>query len=92
MLEAVASRGHERALTVHGRRVPIFEGGAGRPLLYLHGAGTYWWRPVHDLLAAHRRILLPVHPGFGANRLGAVEVGLVPWDDRPGAHYPFRRG
>ena len=68
MVEAVASRGHERALTVHGRRVQLFEGGAGRPLLYLHGAGTFWWMPVHDLLAARRRILLPVHPGFGAPR------------------------
>ena len=75
MVEAVASRGHERALTVHGRRIQLFEGGAGRPLLYLHGAGTFWWMPVHDLLAAHRRVLLPVHPGFGASEgLDAIET------------------
>jgi len=65
--QAVAAAGRERALAVHGRRVQLFEGGAGRPLLYLHGAGTYWWMPVHDLLARRRRVLLPVHPGFGAS-------------------------
>jgi pimeloyl-ACP methyl ester carboxylesterase len=71
---AVASAGRERLLTVHGHRVQLFEGGAGRPLLYLHGAGTFWWMPVHDLLARRRRVLLPVHPGFGASEgLEAIE-------------------
>jgi pimeloyl-ACP methyl ester carboxylesterase len=65
--QVLASAGTERALTVHGRRVQLFEGGGGRPLLYLHGAGTFWWMPVHDLLARRRRVLLPVHPGFGAS-------------------------
>jgi pimeloyl-ACP methyl ester carboxylesterase len=72
---AVASSGAERTLTVHGCRIQLFEGGTGRPLLYLHGAGTFWWMPVHDLLAAHRRVLLPVHPGFGASEgLDAIET------------------
>jgi pimeloyl-ACP methyl ester carboxylesterase len=71
---AVAPAGEERALTVHGRRVQLFEGGAGRPLLYLHGAGTFWWMPVHDLLARRRRVVLPVYPGFGASEgLEAIE-------------------
>lgn len=65
--QAVASSGRERALAVHGRRVQLFEGGSGTPLLYLHGAGTFWWMPVHDLLAVRRRVVLPVHPGFGAS-------------------------
>jgi pimeloyl-ACP methyl ester carboxylesterase len=73
--QAVASPGRERALSVHGRRVQFFEGGAGRPLLYLHGAGTFWWMPVHDLLARRRRVLLPVHPGFGASEgLETIEM------------------
>jgi pimeloyl-ACP methyl ester carboxylesterase len=72
---AVAPADHERALTVHGRRIQLFEGGAGRPLLYLHGAGTFWWMPVHDRLAARRRVLLPVYPGFGASEgLDAIET------------------
>ena len=72
---AVAPAGRERALAVRGHRVQIFEGGAGRPLLYLHGAGTFGWMPVHDLLARRRRVLLPVHPGFGASEgLEAIET------------------
>jgi pimeloyl-ACP methyl ester carboxylesterase len=73
--QAVAAAGRERALAVHGHRVQLFEGGAGRPLLYLHGAGTYWWMPVHDLLARRRRVLLPVHPGFGTSQgIEAIEA------------------
>ena len=72
---AIAQAGGERALGVHGRRVQLFEGGTGRPLLYLHGAGTFWWMPVHDLLAARCRVLLPVHPGFGSSEgLDAIET------------------
>jgi pimeloyl-ACP methyl ester carboxylesterase len=72
---AVAAAGRERAVAVHGRRIQCFEGGTGRPLLYLHGAGTFGWMPVHDLLARRRRVLLPVHPGFGASEgLEAIET------------------
>jgi pimeloyl-ACP methyl ester carboxylesterase len=71
----LAASGHEHALTVHGRRVQLFEGGNGPPLLYLHGAGTFWWMPVHDLLARRHRVVLPVHPGFGASQgLDAIET------------------
>lgn len=66
--QAVApTAGRERTLVVRGRRIQLFEGGSGAPLLWLHGAGMFWWMPVHDLLAARRRVLLPVHPGFGAS-------------------------
>ncbi|HYB43671.1 MAG TPA: alpha/beta fold hydrolase, partial [Candidatus Methylomirabilis sp.] len=59
--------GTEATLEIGGKAVQLFTGGDGAPLLYLHGAGTYWWMPVHDLLAARRRVYLPVHPGFGAS-------------------------
>ena len=39
----------EETLKIGGKAVQLFTGGAGPPLLYLHGAGTYWWMPVHDL-------------------------------------------
>src|SRR5262249_42005605 len=40
-----------------------------------HGAGTFGWMPIHDLLARRRRVLLPVHPGFGASEgLEAIET------------------
>ena len=55
----------EEIVRVAGRDIQLFSGGDGSPLLYLHGAGVYWWLPVHDRLAARRRVLLPVHPGFG---------------------------
>ena len=72
---AVAALGGEHPLTVRDRRVQLFAGGSGAPLVYLHGAGTYWWMPVHDLLARHRRVLLPVHPGFGHSEgLDAIET------------------
>jgi pimeloyl-ACP methyl ester carboxylesterase len=57
--------GTESAIAIGGKSIQLFTGGGGPPLLYLHGAGTYWWTPVHDLLAARRRVYLPVHPGFG---------------------------
>jgi pimeloyl-ACP methyl ester carboxylesterase len=57
----------ERTLEVRDKSIQLYEGGEGPPLLYLHGAGTYWWLPAHDRLAARRRVLLPVHPGFGTS-------------------------
>jgi hypothetical protein len=55
----------ERVLTVDGKPIQLFEAGEGPPLLYLHGAGTFWWMPVHELLARTFHVYLPVHPGFG---------------------------
>jgi pimeloyl-ACP methyl ester carboxylesterase len=67
--------GAERSLDLHGHQVQLFEGGSGEPILYLHGAGTFGWMPVHDLLAEEHRVLLPVHPGFGASGgLEAIET------------------
>ncbi len=63
----------ERSLSVEGKNIQLFEGGAGPPLLYLHDAGTFWWMPVHDLLAHSFYVYLPVHPGFG-NSEGGEEV------------------
>src|SRR4029453_382681 len=60
--------GREETLRIDGRAVQLFTGGLGGPLLYRHGAGVYWWMPVHDLLAARHRVLIPVHPGFGASQ------------------------
>jgi len=60
--------GNEETIKVNGKAIQLFTGGGGTPLLYLHGAGTYWWMPVHDLLAARHRVYLPVHPGFGASQ------------------------
>jgi pimeloyl-ACP methyl ester carboxylesterase len=64
----LTTTGRESRLDLRGVGVQLFEGGSGDPpLLYLHGAGTFWWMPVHDLLSRDRRVVLPVHPGFGAS-------------------------
>jgi pimeloyl-ACP methyl ester carboxylesterase len=55
----------EEMVRVAGQDVQLFTGGEGPPLVYLHGAGVFRWTPAHDRLAAHRRVVLPVHPGFG---------------------------
>jgi pimeloyl-ACP methyl ester carboxylesterase len=63
----------EKTLSVRGKSIQLYEGGDGPPLLWLHGAGTYWWLPAHDRLATRHRVLAPVHPGFGASS-GVQEI------------------
>lgn len=65
----------ERSLVIENKHIQLFDGGHGPPLLYLHGAGTFWWMPVHDLFAHSFHLYLPVHPGFGASEGGEdIEV------------------
>jgi pimeloyl-ACP methyl ester carboxylesterase len=74
--------GTEQTVTVDDKTIQLFTGGEGAPLLYLHGAGTYWWMPIHDLLAARHRVYLPVHPGFGASQgYEEIESLLTSWKE-----------
>ena len=53
-------------LSLRGVDLQILRGGAGPPLLLLHGLGPVEPdAPVLELLAAHTEILAPTHPGFG---------------------------
>ena len=54
-------------LAVRGRDIHIWRGGAGHPLLFLHDAWTYRWLPIHERLAAHYDVVLPIHPGFAGS-------------------------
>jgi len=55
-------------ISVRGCNIGLIRGGAGRPLLILHGAsGAGYWLPYMADLAARHDVLVPEHPGFGAS-------------------------
>ena len=65
----MADRGADHSQEFHdiaGCRTEIFRGGAGAPLLFLHGAnGIAGWMPFMTRLAGHFDLWAPSHPGFG---------------------------
>lgn len=51
---------------IAGCRVSLLRGGAGDPLLFLHGGGgAGQWLPFMGLLAEKFEVIVPEHPGFG---------------------------
>jgi pimeloyl-ACP methyl ester carboxylesterase len=56
---------NKRDIVVDDVRVTILEAGRGKPLIYFHGAGAL--AGFDDLLplSANRRLIVPIHPGFG---------------------------
>jgi pimeloyl-ACP methyl ester carboxylesterase len=59
-----------RTLSVSGVNLELVEGGAGRPLLFLHaGEGLKPNLPWLQLLARHFHVVAPYHPGFGNSAL-----------------------
>ena len=55
-------------LAVRGCNITMIRGGAGRPLLMLHGAGGAGsWLPYMADLATRHDVIVPEHPGFGAS-------------------------
>jgi pimeloyl-ACP methyl ester carboxylesterase len=53
-------------ITVRGCAVAVMRGGAGRPLLVLHGADDGGsWLPYMASLAARHDVIVPEHPGYG---------------------------
>ncbi len=53
------------ALTIRGCRIRLMRGGAGEPLLYLHGASGASWLPCLQTLSERFDVIAPEHPGFG---------------------------
>ena len=60
----------EETVTVNGRNIRLFRGGDGPPLLFLHDPFCPAWLPLHDQLAAHYEVLVPLHPGFAGSEEG----------------------
>jgi pimeloyl-ACP methyl ester carboxylesterase len=58
----------ESTLEVRGTRIRVLRGGAGPPLIFLHGAsGHVGWLPFLDTLAHRFDVIAPEHPGFGVS-------------------------
>lgn len=61
----------ESRLEAAGTTVRVLTGGAGPPLVYLHGAaglppGAAAWLPAFARLAERHTVIVPEHPGYGA--------------------------
>jgi pimeloyl-ACP methyl ester carboxylesterase len=55
----------DELLQVAGTRIQMLKGGAGEPLLLLHGAGgNPGWLPYHQALAQQFTVYAPSHPGY----------------------------
>jgi pimeloyl-ACP methyl ester carboxylesterase len=62
----VAPDGFERTITtINATDIVVLSIGKGRPLVFLHGTGTFTGFEVARQWAAHHRVLIPFHPGFG---------------------------
>src|SRR5918996_6053831 len=63
MIEPTASK-----VSVRGCNIGMMRGGAGRPLLFLHGgSGAGQWLPFMADLAVRHDVIVPEHPGFGSS-------------------------
>jgi pimeloyl-ACP methyl ester carboxylesterase len=61
-------------IAVRGCRIRLMRGGAGDPLIYLHGASGAAWLPFLQTLTQKYDVIAPEHPGFG-------ESDTPPWLD-----------
>ncbi len=56
----------QEMISVAGCQVSVLRGGAGEPLLHLHGAGVVRSvMPFMEMLAENFDVIVPQHPGFG---------------------------
>lgn len=69
-----------RAVTIAGRRVHVVEigGGAGTPVLFVHGLGGRWqsWLENIPRIAKHRRVVAVDLPGFGRSQMPTEPISI----------------
>src|SRR5215510_7958853 len=59
-------------LTIRDCRIRLMRGGAGAPLVFLHGGGGIGiWLPSMARLAKKFDVIAPEHPGFGDSDMPA---------------------
>src|SRR5262249_53280276 len=64
-------------ISIRDCRIRLMRGGAGPPLLFLHGGGGAGiWLPCMARPAEKVGVLAPPHPGFGASRTPALAPTL----------------
>jgi pimeloyl-ACP methyl ester carboxylesterase len=71
----------ERWLSLNGVATAVLEGGAGAPIILLHGPAAYgaqWLRVIPNLVTTHR-VIAPDLPGHGASHTfeGAPDIDRV---------------
>jgi pimeloyl-ACP methyl ester carboxylesterase len=59
----------DTSIQVGGQRLRVLEGGAGEPVLYLHGAGGPAWYPLLETLSSKWHVIAPEHPGFAQSQI-----------------------
>ncbi len=74
----------ERFAEVKGVRMRYFVGGAGPPLVLVHGLGgaAANWTELAPLLARRHRVLVPDLPGHGGSTPLPAVAGIEPFADR----------
>jgi 3-oxoadipate enol-lactonase len=74
----------ERFAEIKGVRMRYFVGGAGPPLVLIHGLGgaASNWIELIPLLSARHRLLVPDLPGHGGSTALPAVSGLEPFADR----------
>lgn len=67
-----------------GISTAVLEGGAGSPVVLLHGPGesALWWMRVFPILLKTNRVIAPDLPGHGASAIGGDKLDtdlVLPW-------------
>ena len=63
----------EETIKVRGRNTRLFRGGEGPPLLFLHDTFCPLWLPLHQILAEHYEVFVPLHPGCAGSEDGFAQ-------------------